>query len=150
MLIVGAIISVVLLGVIIHFVVSPKSSRLLRLVAIVALGFIGLSLGICGIVLIRGPSEDPEAIALPFLLDPSEQQPAKTNNVTMIITFLIIFLIIAGLIVRTSLNEKKKHKKSVRRTDEPRPIRNEEINNEVNPESDLGSEDDDSFNLDIK
>ena len=88
MQVVLVILSVGLLGLIIYFAVSPKSSRLLRLTALVALVLIGLSLGICGIFLIKGPGETKEFI--PLVLQESQPQ-AKSSNTGAIITFFIVF-----------------------------------------------------------
>ena len=142
------IISVVLLGVIIHFLVSSKSSKLLKLVAIIALGFIALSLIVCGIFLIRGPGGDKEAITPPFILE-SDPQPAKQSNMAMIITFLVVLLLIMGLIVRTTLNEKKKPAKPEIKTDKPKPVEKTKEVSEENVEPATGADDDDLFNLDI-
>ena len=149
MQIVLIILSLGLLGVIIYFVVSPKSSRLLRLVAIIALGLIALSLAICGIILIRGPSEDTEAVVPPFILE-SDSKPAEKSNVPMVITFLIVLVFIMALIVRTSINEKKKPVKPEKKEDKPKPVQKPSEDSAVNVDSAPGSDDDDLFNLDIK
>ena len=101
------IFSVGLLGVIIYFVVSPKSSRLLRISGIIALGLIGLSLAVCGFFLIKGPSQGEVFLPLPFLPDDAPQ-PAKKTNIPVIISFLLVFLVILGLIVITSIKEKQR------------------------------------------
>ena len=146
--IVFGIISVVLLGIIINFAVSPKSSRLLRLAAIIALVLIGLSVGVCGILLIRGSTQDPEAMPLPFLAE-SESKPEQNKNMPMIISFSAVFLFLAGLVFMTSLRESKKPKKPVKKAEKPKPVQNvEESPVELNLDSDSG--DDDNFNLEIK
>ena len=101
------ILSLGLLGVIIFFVVSPKSSRLLRRSGIIALGLIGLSLAVCGIFLIRGPSQGQVVLPLPFLPHDAAP-PAKKTNLPVILAFLASFLFILGLVVMTSLKEKQK------------------------------------------
>ena len=148
MLIVFGIISVVLLAVIIHFVVSPKSSKLLRLVAIIALALIGLSLAVCGIILIKGPSEDAEPIALPFVME-SDPQPAKKTDLPVIISFLVVFLLIAVLVVRTSMHEKKKLAEKMKKAEKPKPAQKTEEVDESIKEPDPGSLDDESFDLNI-
>ena len=100
------IFSVGLLGVIIYFVVSPKSSRLLRISGIIALGLIGLSLAVCGFFLIKGPGQGDVFVPLPFLHDDTPP-PAKKANLPVILTFLLVFLVILGLIVITTLREKQ-------------------------------------------
>ena len=101
------ILSVGLLGVIIYFTVSPKSSRPLRLAAIIALALIGLSLGVCGILLIRGPGQGKAVVTLPFLLDDTPQPPAKKTNMAVILTFLVSFFFIVGLVLMTTMKEKR-------------------------------------------
>jgi len=106
MQVVLAIISLGLLGVIIYFLVSPKSSRLLRLSAIIALALIGLSLGVCGVVLIFGPEENEEEFSLPFLTE--ETEPAKDSNLGMIIGFLVAFIAISGITIYAYKKEQKR------------------------------------------
>jgi len=117
MLIVSIIISVGLLGVIIYLVVSPKSSRLLRLSGIIALGLIGLSLGICGIFLVRGggSSHATAIVPLPFL--PEDAPPPKNTNLPVVISFFLVFLFILGLIVVTTIRDKNKKPTLVNRTE---------------------------------
>jgi len=94
-----------LLGVIIFFVVSPKSSRLLRMSAIIALALIGLSLAVCGVFLIRGPAKDDTAIPLPFLVD-AQPKPEPKSDKGVIIGYFVAFFIIAGLVAYSSKKEK--------------------------------------------
>ena len=101
------IISVVFLGGIIYFVVSPKSSRLLRLSAIIALALIAISVGVCGVFLIRGPSEAESTIPLPFLADAGPKPKAKTS-IGVIIAYFAAFAFIVGLVAYSSKKEKAK------------------------------------------
>ena len=99
------ILSVGLLGVIIYFAVSPKSSRLLKTSALIALGLIALSIGICGIFIIRGPAKSQAAVPLPFIVDNSP--PVKKSNTPMILSFAVVFLFILGLTVYLTVKERK-------------------------------------------
>jgi flagellar basal body-associated protein FliL len=99
------IISIVFLGGIIYFVISSKSSRLLRISAIIALALIGLSLGVCGVFLIRGPAKSEETVPLPFLIDAQPKPEPKTSK-GVIIGYFAAFLIIAGLVAYSSKKEK--------------------------------------------
>lgn len=101
------ILSAGLLGVIVFFAVSPKSSRLVRLVAIVALGLIGLTIGICGFFLIRGPAESKEDIPLPVFQDASPQ-PVRNNNVIVMLVFFVILMLVLGASILISLRDQKK------------------------------------------
>ena len=100
------ILSVGLLGVIIYFAVSPKSSRLLRLSSLIALGLIGLSLGVCGIFLIRGPGEEAADAFVPVFQETSS--PSKSSNAGPIVAFLVIFAAIMALIVFLALRDQRK------------------------------------------
>jgi amino acid transporter len=108
------IISLALLGVIIFFVVSPKSSRLLRLSAIIALALIGLAIGVCGVFLIRGPAEVETAIPLPFLID-AEPKPKTKTNVGVVIGYFAAFVIIFALVAYSSKKEKQRKYEPVKK-----------------------------------
>ena len=105
MQVVLGIFSLLLLGLIIYFAVSSRSSRLLKLSAFIALGLIALAVGICSFFLIRGPSEEAPDIALPIFQDSS---PApKENNTGAIWGFLIVLVIVIGLIAYLALREQR-------------------------------------------
>ena len=106
MQIVLAILSVGLLGLIIYFAASPKSSRLLKITAFGALGLIGLSLVVCGIFLIKGPSESPELIPLPVFQE--AQPPAKSSNTLATVVVFLVFLIVMTMIIFLALRQQKK------------------------------------------
>ena len=99
------ILSVGLLGVIIYFAISPKSSRLLKISALIALGLIAVSIGVCGVFLIRGPGKSQTAVPLPFIVDDS--QPVKKSNAPMILSFAVVFLFILGLTAYLTMKERK-------------------------------------------
>ena len=105
MQVVLGIISFILLGVIIYFLISPKSSRLLRKSAIIALVLIGLAVGVCGVFLLRGPAEVKTEIPLPFLTDAKPKQESKTN-VGVVIGYFAVFAFIFGMGVYYSKKEK--------------------------------------------
>ena len=107
MLIILAILSVGLLGTIIFFAFSTKSSRLLKLAALVALGLIGLSIGICAIFLIIGPSEKSDEFTLPIFSDAPQPPPQHTNIVESIV-FFAIFVGIMGLITVLAIRDHRK------------------------------------------
>jgi len=145
MQVVLGIISFVLLGVIIYFLVSPKSSRLLRISAIIALSLIGLALGVCGVFLIRGPAKVETEISLPFLTD-AEPKPQEKSNVGVIIGYFVIFAIIIGLVAYSSRKEKEKKQEPVKK-----PERKQDFKITDENELDIGnnSTDDDSFDIGI-
>ena len=111
-----AILSVGLLGLIIYFALSPKSSRLLKLAALIALGLIALSLVIGGIFLVIGPGEGGDTIPLPVFLE--EAAPADDGmNIMGIVAFLLFFALIMGFIIY--LNSKAHRKKGEGSKDRP-------------------------------
>ena len=152
MTVVLAILSVGLLGLIIYFAVSPKSSRLLKLTALIALVFIGLSLGVCGIFLIMGPEENPEHIPLPVLQE-LQPPPAKSGNMLEIIVFFVIFLIVLGVIIVLSVRGQWKEAETGKRVKKspglPAGVNlHEELENIGKPVNNDKKEDD-SFDLDF-
>ena len=150
MQVVLAILSVGLLGLIIYFAVSPKSSRLLRIVAIIALGLIGLSLGICSIFLIMGPSKDPGDIPLPAFLN-APKAPPKKGNLVEILVFLVILALILALIIALVSRD---HKKKAEAAKKPKPqpvfqsnVKPDSIGLETKGSDGIEDDDDDSFDL---
>ena len=115
-----AILSVGLLGLIIYFAVSPKSSGLLRLAALIALGLIAISIGVCAIFLVRGPTEATDVIPLPFLPPDADPQPERKGDLPVIIGFLVLLLVLVGLIYYSS--KKEKERKALK-AKEPAPAR---------------------------
>jgi len=143
MQVVLGIISFVLLGVIIYFVVSPKSSRLLRMSGIIALVLIGLAVGVCGAFLVRGPAKTETVIPLPFLAD-AEPKPQSKTNIGVVIGYFAVFVIIFALVAYSSKKEKG-------RKYEPKKKETRKENFEVADDStlDIGHEikDDESFDI---
>jgi amino acid transporter len=145
MQVVLVIISLVLLGVIIHFLVSPKSSRLLRLSAIVALAFIGLAVGVCGVFLLRGPAEVETSIPLPFLID-AEPKPKTKTNVGVVVGYFATFAVIFALVAYSSRKERQKKDEPVKKA-----ARSEAFQRVDETKLDLGPDtgDDESFDIGI-
>ena len=106
MLVVLAILSLAIMGLIIYFAVSPGSSRLLKRSALIALGVIAVSLGVCGIILIRGSGKEKADFVLPGLIEAAPN--AKSGNIAALIVFLATILFIISLIVLIPLREKRK------------------------------------------
>ncbi|MDR0497544.1 MAG: hypothetical protein LBH42_08020 [Treponema sp.] len=148
MFIVLGIFSAGLLGVIIYFAVSPKSSRLLRLTAIVALGLIALAIGVCSVILIKGPAEKTVEIPFPVFPD-APKEPPKKGNIIEVLVFLVIMLFIMGLIIvlvrrdhkRKGETDVKPQKSSVFQDD------NNLDDMGLETESPIGNEDDESFDI---
>jgi len=109
MLIVLAIISVGLLGLIIKFAVSSTSSRLLKRVSFIALILIGLAVGICSIIIIIGPGESDDGISFPVFQE-AAAAPAEKSNILAIIIFVLMFIffpILIGFLARRNKGPKK-------------------------------------------
>ena len=146
MQIVLAILSVGLLVGIIYIAVSPKSSRLLKLSALVALGFIALSLAVCGFFLIKGPGETEEFV--PTVLFENASQPPKKGNTMTILVFLAALLFIIGLIVFVARHEQRKKEMAARTARKPRAVRKDQATDTAaNQEEPEDKSDDDSFDL---
>ena len=143
------IISLALLGGIVHFMISPKSSRLLRISAIIALIFIGLAVGVCGVLLLRGPTKVETAVPFQFLLDAEQPKPQNRINIGVIIGYFAVFAIIFALVAYSSKKEKQKK-------DEPekKAVKNQGFQSADENDLDLGNEsepvDDDSFDIGIE
>jgi uncharacterized membrane protein len=96
------------LGLIIYFALSKKSSRLVRLAALIALGAVILSVLVCGVIVILSLGEGGGEPRMPeFLAAGEPEPPAKTSTFVLVIVilFLLIFL---GMVVVFSLKEQRK------------------------------------------
>ena len=145
MLIVLAILSVGLLGTIIFFAFSQKSSRLLKLSALVALGLIGLSLGICAIFIIIGPGEKTEEFPIPVFSDTPQPQP-KHTHIAESIVFFVIFICIMGIIAVLTIREHRK-KDTLPAKPEPKKVFTSPSELELKPKETEEKKDDDDFNM---
>ena len=103
------ILSLVLLGVIINYAVSSKSSRFLRLAALIALGLIALSLGVASIFLaLNGSDHETEESQLPIFLNAPTETSDKGNLVEIVIFLVILFAIIVLIVVIASMDNKRR------------------------------------------
>ena len=101
------ILSVILLGVIINYTFSKKSSRILKLVAIGALVLIALSLGIATIVIVVDNfKEVNEEEHLPIFLEAQRDEPKKINMAEIIIP-LVVFAILVIMIAVIYFRDRK-------------------------------------------
>ena len=146
MLVVLIILSIGLLGLIIYFAVSKKSTRLLKMAATIALGLIGLAILICGIFIIKGPKNDPNAALARFMTAEESQAITQSFNFTDLIILIILLGIITLVIVR-SMREQKKMAKAIP-DKKPKTHKPEEINLPQQESDDsILNLDDDSFDL---
>ena len=100
------ILSLALLGVIIFFAISSKSSRILKIASLIALGAICLSLVICIIIIVIGPAEDPMAVHVPVFDDTPSQGESGGRASDIII--LVIFLLVISLVIAKASRDQKK------------------------------------------
>jgi len=144
MLVVLAILSVALLGLIIYFAVSSRSSRLLKLSALIALGLIGLSVLICGVFLFIGPSQKASDLVLPAFLE--EGPKARSGNLMALVVFLITVLFIVSLIIFIPMREKRKKERSIKKTGKGLILPDDEDLDMEEPEE----KEEESFDIDFK
>jgi hypothetical protein len=147
-IVVLVILSVVLLGAIIYFAISPKSSRLLRLASVIALGLVALSLLVSGFFIIKGPSE--EEATIPFQLFSDTPPPAKSNFRLFDIGVLVFFLGIIGFVIAKAMRDQKKAQKEVKIYKPKEPVEDSGALEEKADDSlDFGQtiDDDESFDI---
>ena len=145
MLVVLIILSVGLLGVIIYFAISSKSSKPLRLAAVLALALICLSLGVSCFFLIRGPVEDPSAIPIAVLLEGTK--PAKKESNIMNIVSMALVLVFLGLVITKAMRDQAKIDKLAVKTVQPKAFpKNDDLDVSMGDE-DINI-DDDNFDFD--
>ena len=108
MVVVLAILSAGLLGLIIYFAFSQKSSRLLRFAALIALGLIGLSLGVCVIILILGPGEGG-GTEIPFpAFSEAPPTPTRNANIGQILIYFVVLAGVMGLIIVLAIRDRRR------------------------------------------
>jgi len=100
---------------IIYFVISPKTSRLHRLAALIALGVIGITILICGILIIRGPQEDPDAVLQQIFLGTQTQpQPRSIWDIVIILALLLVVALVVAKAIKDERKPVLKKKKAVK------------------------------------
>ena len=147
MVVVLAILSLGLLGVIIYFAISPKSSRLLKLTALIALGVIGLSLMVCAILIIIGPKGDKETI--PLVLQDVAPQVKRDKNILDII-IIIGLLLVVSLVIFKSMRDQKKSGLTLKKPEKPKLFQDGDdlvLNVKLDNAEEDNDEDEESFDL---
>jgi amino acid transporter len=100
------IVAVAALGYLVSLFLSKKSSQTQKLVALGALILSGLTILICGAVIIFGGHaeiKDPYA----FPLDPKPLEPEGMSKTAEFLILLVIILILVGIIVFLYFREQK-------------------------------------------
>jgi heme A synthase len=100
--------SVILLGVIVYFALSPRSSKSLRLAALIALGAIMLSIVICGIIIFAGLGAAAKEPVMPDFLAPEAPAPAPQGNWFALFLLAIFLLAFMGVVAFLSMRERKR------------------------------------------
>jgi membrane protease YdiL (CAAX protease family) len=108
MIIVGILVSLALLVVIIRFALSPKTERLVKRAARIALAAIGLALIVCLVMVIAGPVEEEEEEVFAGLPLAEPVAAAGDPNRAYMLVLGLIMLFFVGLIIFLSLREEKK------------------------------------------
>ena len=149
MIVVLVIFSLGLLGLIIFFAVSPKSSRLLRLSAIIALGAICLSIIICGIIIFIGPAQDPRVVPLPVFPDSPAPAEESRNRVADIIIPVALLLLLGLVIVKASRDQRKMPAEKKAAVSRPVFHDTNELDDLEHQEPGGKTEEDESFDIDL-
>lgn len=143
------ILSVILLGAIIRFALSPKSSRPLKLAALGALILIGLAIGICAVILLRGPKDDQVNVPLAVLME-TAPTPERNTNLPAIIGFLAVFLVLLALIIYSAQRSRLKQEDEPAKTVVRKKVSLSSIlPPKKEPEEKKPDSEEDSFELDI-
>jgi hypothetical protein len=104
--------SAALLGLIIYFALSPKSSRVLRLTALAALGAIILSVLVCLIIIIAGAGLTSREPVMPDFLAPEAPAVPARGNFFILFLLAAFLLIVLAAVVILSLRERKRQRHS--------------------------------------
>jgi hypothetical protein len=107
LIIVLSVLSLGLLGLIVFFFFSKKSSPVLKRAALGALIAIGISLGVCGFIVIRGPAVSEAELYLP-VVTVTDQPAVKGANIPGLLVFLVILAALLGVIIFAGMRDQKK------------------------------------------
>jgi competence protein ComGC len=144
------ILSVILLGIIINYAVSGKSSRIIRLTALGALGLIVLSLGIASIIIaVNTFSKGNEEDRLPIFVEAQQDAPKQTANLVEIIIFVVIIAALIAVIAVVSSIERKQRLAEAKKAELSRRLSNaaKPAELDVKAEEATDKAKDDEFNL---
>jgi cbb3-type cytochrome oxidase subunit 3 len=107
LIIVLSVLSLGLLGLIVFFFFSKKSSPALKRAALGALAAIVLSLAVSGFIIIRGSAASEAELYLP-VVTAADQPPVKGANITGLLVFLVILVALLGVIIYLGMRDQKK------------------------------------------
>jgi hypothetical protein len=102
--------SVILLGLIVYYALSPRSSKILRLSALGALGAIMLSIVICVIIIFAGPGGNDEPV-MPDFFAAEPIQDAPKDDFTFLVLPAVLLLAFLGTVIFFAMRERKQRGK---------------------------------------
>jgi hypothetical protein len=108
MLFVGISFSLALLGVIVYIALSRKSSKALRLTALVALGAIILSVLICLVIIFAGMGAAGKEPVMPDFLTTEPLSDAPKGNFLVLFLLAVFIVTFLGIVILLSLRERKR------------------------------------------
>ncbi|MDR1024746.1 MAG: hypothetical protein LBL56_03395 [Treponema sp.] len=103
--------SVVLLGLIVYYALSPRSSKVLRLSALGALGAIMLSIVICVIIIVAGMGGDEEPV-MPDFFAVEPIQAAPRGNFFALFLLALFLLAFLGIVIFLAMRERRRGEKT--------------------------------------
>ncbi|MDR2177897.1 MAG: hypothetical protein LBP20_07665 [Treponema sp.] len=104
--------SVVLLGVIVYFALSPRSSKGLRLAALAALGAIMLAIVICAVIVFTNQGTVEEGPVMPDFYTASAPQSAPKGNSLILLLLAVFLLVFLGVVVFLAMKERQRQQRT--------------------------------------
>ena len=118
MIIIGALVSIALLGVIIRFALSSRTDRLVKRAAIIAMAAIGLAIVACLVMAFAGFKDVEEEDVFAGLPLAEPVAAVNPNKVYMLLVGIILLLFV-GLVIFLSLRVESKHRSAQRKVKRP-------------------------------
>jgi hypothetical protein len=100
--------SVILLGVIIYIALSSKSSKMVRLAALCALGAIMLSIIVCAIVIFVNAGSGDKEPAMPDFLSSEPPVAASGGNFFALFILALFMVGLLGIIIVIAMRDRKR------------------------------------------
>jgi drug/metabolite transporter (DMT)-like permease len=101
------IVSAALLGFIVYFAFSPRSSKILKRAAIIALVLTTLSLAVCAFLLLSEPAASPGQV---FVETTEQPPPVKKTSAAPVFIVLSLLLLFMFFIAFLAIREEKRKK----------------------------------------
>ncbi|MDR1443355.1 MAG: hypothetical protein LBI94_00585 [Treponema sp.] len=98
--------SIALLGLIVYYALSPRSSKTLRLSAFGALVCIMLSVVICTIIIFANLGGNDEPV-MPDFFAAEPPNAAPENNFFILVLFAVFLLILLGIVILLAVRERR-------------------------------------------